>query len=188
MSWKIAVALVATVSLNACVYHIDSAIPDGQATLERGLVGTWVAKDDTAIVAIRPDTTYRIEYRDSDGERMTFRGRTGRLGDRVLLEIVPSIGPDDDGDSDWPIGHMPIVVTISPNELRTDEINIGAIRAAAAKDPVAIPHIRRGDDIILTAPTERLVPFLRDYVARPGTLEESGTWKRVVPGPPASPR
>ena len=176
MTWRIAAAVAPSLMLGACVYHLDTAIPEGQSKFESRLVGTWIAEGDTAIVTARSGSAYRIEYRNDEGDRVTFHGLLGSLGDRTVLEVVPLLaGTDSD---EWPTGRLLFVVTIAADQLTTQALSVGAMRAAAAKEPAAIPHLMRGDEIILTAPGPQLITTLRAQLDRPGALDAASVWRR----------
>ena len=178
MSWKLA-AIAPAFLVNACVYQLDSAIPAGGETKEPGLAGTWVSESDTAVVVSIPQGGYRVDYRDDDGHQMLFHARTGRLDARTILEITPVFGAAVDL-ADWPMARMLLVVEIEANELRTRSLSPDAFRAImSGPTPTAIPHLRSGNDIILTAPTAELVPFLRSHLQRSDALESADTWRRV---------
>ena len=182
MTWRIAAAVIPALFLGACVYQVDSAIPDGQSSFDPALIGTWVAGSDTAVVSAGRDGAYDIEYTNDDGESVRLKARAGRLGQRTIIEVVPLLTGDETGD--WPVGRLLLVVSVNGAEARTQLINAGAMRAAVARDPAALPHIRRGEDVILTAPTAQLVPALRAFIERPGTLDDGTTWRRVAPRAP----
>ena len=186
MSRSLAAPLAAALMLGACVYTVDNAIPPGQASLDPALIGTWITGSDTAVVSAGTGGTYRIRYSGDDGQAVHFEGRAGRLGQRTILELIPLFGGDETGD--WPVGKLLVVVSVSAGELTTQFPSADAVRAAIARDPVGMPHIRSGNDIILTAPTAQLVPALRAILDRPDALETPATWRRLVPRPPGGTR
>lgn len=182
MTRRIAAAVIPALFLGACVYQVDSAIPEGQSSLDPALLGTWVTESDTAIVSAGRDGAYDIQYADDKGERVRLVGRAGKLGQRTIIEVAPLTAGDEPGD--WPVARLLVVVSVTGAEARTQLINAPAMRAAVARDPAGLPHIRRGDDVILTAPTAQLVPSLRAFIERPGALDDAATWRRVAPRAP----
>jgi hypothetical protein len=171
----IASTLFLTWSLGACVYQVDTAIPDSLARFEPGLVGTWVSERDTAVITSSDDLAYRIAFHGGDGDSMQFDGRSGSLGDRTVLEILPAFGDDND----WPVGRMLLVVDVAGAEVRLRVLEADSLRAPGAGRAPAIPYVARGNDVILTAATAQLVPALREHVRRPGVLTGEQIWRRV---------
>lgn len=184
MSWRFS-ALAPALLLSACVYQVDTAIPEGQSSFDPALIGKWVTESDTATISAGKDGSYRIEYTDDDGLTVRLEARGGKLGQRSILEVTPVLAGDESGD--WPVGKLLLVVNVTGDRATTQLINVGAMRAAVARDAASFPHIRRGEDVILTAPTAQLNAALRSYLERPGTLDEPATWRRISPRP-ADPR
>jgi hypothetical protein len=170
-------ALVLSCSLAACTYHVDSAIPETAASFEPRLVGTWESESDTVVVTASEGSSYRIDWRDSEGGPVVFHGRTGRLGDRTVLEITPYVGGEP---SQWPVGRLLMVLTVTDAEVRTWMLHPDSLRARASGGAAPIPYIASGDDdIVLTAPTAQLAPALAAHIRRPGVLKTGDRWRRV---------
>ena len=177
MSIRGAMALMLTCSLAACAYHIDSAIPETAASFDSRLVGTWESESDTVVVTASEGSSYRIEWRDSDGEQVVLHGRSGRLGDRTVLEITPYLGGEH---SQWPVGRLLMVLNVTDAEVMTWMLHPDSLRAPASGGPAPISYIASGDDdIVLTAPTTQLAPALAAYIRRPGVLKTGDRWRRV---------
>lgn len=176
-------AVVLALLLGACVYAIDSAIPDSMQTFEPRLVGTWTTGSDTATIARGGNSGYRIFWKNTEGDSLRMHGRLGRLGDHDVLELVPSFGLDDDGAGGWPIGRLLLVVNVGADESRAWLLEKDSLRAAAAGRSGSIPFISQDNDVvndlILTARTAELVPALREHLRRPGVLAEEQLWRRV---------
>ena len=179
MTWRIAAALASALLVSACVYQVDSAIPGGESRIDPALIGTWVTESDTAVISAGRDGVYHIEYRDDKGETVRLEGRTGKLGGRTILEVTPLLAGDEAGD--WPVGRLLLVVSINGAEARTQLLNAATMRAAVGRDPAGLPHVRRGDNVILTGPSAQLIPALRAFIERPGALDDPSTWRRVAP-------
>lgn len=176
-------ALGVTVLLGACVYTIDSAIPDSMQTFEPRLVGTWTTGSDTATIARGQESGYRVFWKNTGGDSLRMHGRLGRLGNHDVLELVPSFGPGDDGTSGWPIGRLLLVVNVGANESRAWLLEKDSLRAVPGGRPGSMPYISHDNDVvndlILTSRTAQLVPALREHLRRPGVLAEEQLWQRV---------
>ena len=182
MTRRVAGALAFALLGSACVYQVDTAIPDGESRFDPALIGTWVTEADTATISAGRHGAYRIEYRDDQGDTVRLEGRLGKLGERTILEVTPLLAGDESGD--WPVGRLLLVLTINGTEARTQLLNAATMRAAVARDPAGLPYIRRGDNVILTAPSAQLMPSLRAFIGRPGALDDPATWKRIAPRSP----
>ena len=182
MTWRLAAVVMPALFLGACVYQVDSAIPEGQSSVDPALTGTWVTESDTAVISAGADGAYAIHYIDDKGERVRLEGRAGKLGARTVLEVTPLLVGDEAGD--WPVARLLLVVSVSGVEAKTQLVNAAVMRAAVARDPAAFQHIRRGENVILTAPTAQLSPALRALLERPGALDDPATWRRIAPPAP----
>ena len=89
-----------------------------------------------------------------------------------------------DESGDWPVGKILLVVNVTGDRATTQLLSASAMRAALGRNPTTFAHIRRGEDVILTAPSVQMVPALRAYLDRPGVLDEPSTWRRITSGKP----
>ena len=166
------------ISLTACAYHIESAIPDSQAAYDPTLVGTWITADlDTAILA-SSGAGYHITYAEHNGSRSELVGRTGTLGSLSVLEVWPRFGDDDEG---WPMGRLLMVLTRSGDTLRTALVKVDSLRTAMASGAVRTPHLMHGGDVILTGTTAEVSRALAAALGKSGMLDEAEPWHRVAP-------
>jgi len=190
MRFRLSGLLAVACSLSACevVFHIDTAVPDDLATFEPALLGTWVGPDSEAAVitlverVVNPpnpatDSTYRVEYREKNGDAASFHGRMGRLGDVTVLELWPAFLESDDS---WPIGRMLIALTIDGDSFAAAALDHDSVQTAVANGVLQLPYLEYENNGVLTAPTAQLVSALSGYLARPGVLQDGGTWHRVA--------
>lgn len=132
MLWKIPVMVVLSGLLGACVYHIDTAIPAELVEFNPALVGTWMGDDDTERVVIASGwgAGYRIEYTERNGTIDVFHGRSGRLGNRSVLEVWPAYR-DADG---WPVGRLLLVIDLTGSDMVVRLLDTAALRRAPQGD------------------------------------------------------
>lgn len=165
-------------SLTACAYHIESAIPDSQAVFDPTLVGTWITADlDTAILSAS-GAGYHITYAEHNGSRSELVARMGTLGSRSVLEVWPRFGDDDEG---WPMGRLLMALTRSGDTLQTALVKVDSLRAAIASGAVRTPHLVHNGDVILTGTTTEVSSALAAALSRAGMLDEAEPWRRVAP-------
>lgn len=165
-----------TLWLGACVFHIDSAIPDEFVTYNQALAGRWVAGDDTMLITrAAREPIYHIRHAERGEDTLYFRARVGRLGEHTVAEIWP--GEWDDGH--WPFGRMLVVFEIANDQMKTSFLEADSIRSALERGALQLSHLDRNGDVTLTAPTSDLAVALTAYLRRPGVLTDEQSWHRV---------
>jgi len=189
-SWRM-FALVLGVPLTGCVVSIQPTIPQSHSVFQPGLLGTWVSADGThtALVTRGGETGYQIRYTDEDGKSGTFHGRTGNVGNHLLLEVSPAasdIGASDAYNGLLLPGRLVFVLTLDGAEARTASLKVDALRSHLEHRDTWTPHLawvdHLGDGephILLTGTTAELRTWFAWYLDQPGVLDEASVWRKV---------
>lgn len=178
-TWVI-VALASSLSLGACyfTYTLDSAIPPDQVNFDSTLLGTWMGPDSLhAVLTPRDNERYLIDLTNGEGNRASFVGKLGKLGEATVLEVWPGTDPDP---GDWPVGRMQLVLEIAPDSVVMRFFDPDPIRAALRGCSLDMPYIGASgyENLILGAPTAELARALTAQLGRPGALTNPGIWRR----------
>src|SRR5262245_24143725 len=134
--------------LAACVYSIDSAIPDDLLRSDAALAGTWYANDSARVVITtsRDQGLLTLDFRNQDGGTQRFHGRLGRLGEKSVLEAWPAFGPIE--NDPWPMGRSLFVIDARPDEIRARSLAADSVTAALKREGGNFPYLVRGNDLI----------------------------------------
>lgn len=175
--------------VTGCVLSIETAVP--QAVFQPGLVGTWMGIENNGEDTLRATVTrwgktgYRIRYTDEDGKSAMFEGRTGRVGNHLVLEVAPLVpeGEPSDAYTDMLLpGRVVFVIALGDDDLRTTALEIDSLRAYLRRHGTSIPSLDAGgnsSDLLLTGTTAELRTWLASYLDRPGVFTDEAVWRRV---------
>ena len=173
-------ALLASATMAVgCMGMVHAPYTDADLTFDPELVGTWA---DSALalsvqVFTHEDGAYVLVMTDDDGRSGRFIGQQFRLGQNVFMDIVPESlqGPLEIYQGFLPLRTLLLMKRDGPR-LEVRSLNIDSLRQYLETHPSAVTYTvvnHIGDeDILLTAPTNRLRLFLADYVRRPGIWDE----------------
>ena len=163
-----------------CMGMVHAPYTDADLTFDRELIGTWVdtATGESFQVISHEDRAYVLVWTDEHGRSDRFIGHKFRLGQNVLLDIVPEpLQSPLEGYNDHflPLHTLLHIKRDGPRlEVRT--LQIDSLRQYLETHPSAVTYTvvnHVGDeDILLTALTDPLRLFLADYVRRLGIWDE----------------
>jgi hypothetical protein len=178
--------------LTACVLSIEPLIPESASVFEPALLGTWTleGEGDTATFRRAGETAYVIDYIDGGGEQGRFEGRSGWLGEHMLLEVAPVLPEMDVSDGYTALlltGKVWFVVTVGNGEVRAAQVNGDSLHAHLARGDLWTPHLANvahtgggNEHLLLTGTTTELRTWFDRYLELPGVLAETGVWKRTA--------
>jgi hypothetical protein len=186
-------------ALTGCVLSIDAVVPESGADLDERLLGTWTEVDgsDSAVISRIDAWTYGIEY-TTDGRTGRFQARLGRLGGRMVLDVLPtppdSAIPRPYAEAMIP-AHALFTVEIAQDSLRIAALDADTLRAFIRSGRVRLAAVESDDQLVLTGATAQLRSALGTYLGRPQAWNDPGTWRRVrgnaatavAPRPPEAP-
>jgi hypothetical protein len=190
--WRLSSVLVFCVVLTGCVLSNDAVVPESAATFDARLLGGWeeVGGSDRAVVSSARTNAYAIEYTDSDGQVGRFEARLGRLGTRLVLDVLPA--PRQAGSSPPEAGalirgHVLFDLQVGADTARVALLEQGALVAVLAGGASHLAHVTSGDQLILTDATDRLRVGLARYLDRAGPFGSPSVWHRTGGPEPAAP-
>jgi len=180
------ILLAAALALVACgTGSVAPFLGERDVAFDARLVGTWKSAEGDETAEITADgSAYEIAYTDSQGRSGRFDAVLGRIGDLLVLDIVPS-DPASEASESYRALLLPLhgalfVDSIEP-ELRVRLLDGDALEKYLERRPRALEHRKVGDTVVLTASTAELQRFLRRYARRDDAFDDPGVWRRVAP-------
>jgi hypothetical protein len=165
-------ALALTLVLAGCVVSVEPLVPEADALFDAGLLGTWEDEDGNHFVLTRPDegiNTYKVSHSGS-GKDFGHHAHLGRLGEHLVLELFPGVEIRS---------HLLLVLHTTPDEVRWQALDPGALLAALEAGELDLAHRRLRRDLVLRESPAKLREQLIPWLARPGVLTEPRVLRRV---------
>jgi hypothetical protein len=154
--------VAAMLPLSGC-FDMPSVYPlftDQTAAAEPRLVGAWQTKDGKEQMFVKQagDREYRLTYLDEKGEASLWQFRVVKLGETLVADMM--MVKDDAG---IPAHHF-LAFSFDGATLRAWFLDSSPLREKAGKEGLAYVHGKK-DEVVLTAPTEALITFLKKNLA-----------------------
>jgi hypothetical protein len=178
-----ATALGFAALLGGCVMSTDAVIADSVAMLDDRLLGTWKEQDgeDSAVVTRDSGNAYVIAYSSALGTG-TFAGRLGHLGERLVLDFSPRPRkkevPEAYANYLLPV-HVLLTVEFQHDGLRIATLDCDSLRAALQAGRIRLDYGEVHNRVMLHASGDAFRAQIGPYLARPGSLTQQATWRRV---------
>jgi hypothetical protein len=178
LRWLIPLAALAT---SSCVPSLQPLFGPADTFDDPGILGTWREGkiDRTWVVTRGKDSTLAIRCTE-DGESRTLRGRLGRIGNDVFLDLYPD--QDLDLKNTLFAGHFLPVHCFYKIERKGREMTVRGldddVEEAAARSGDA--RIRMSEDTpVFVGTTPELQQFFRVNAGKPGFLEDAVKFARI---------
>ena len=182
---------LAGLMLAGCVPSLNPLYTAEDLVFEPKLVGVWAEKEDSEerwTFEKAGETAYRVVYEDEDEKRGVFEVHLLRLGENLYLDFFP----DDeamknlDGNDLYKFHWLPAhtfarVFRVEP-ELEMAFMNPDWLDKELEADAKLIDHVRRGDNLVLTASTKALQEFVREHADVAFGDKEPSKLRRIKPG------
>jgi hypothetical protein len=187
------------------VLTIAPVITEAEAERDPGLLGRWLADDDTEI-AIRAGegNAYIIEYSPAAGGESgasddlspapaRFEGYLGHLGTRLVLDVRPLFTAPEPYDALMIPGHLLFVIdAIDGDRLEVRTLEIEAVMTRLRRGELALPYTVQpatgepGEEdsaperLLLHGRTGDLRAALERHLGSPGIFAAPDTLKRLL--------
>jgi len=154
--------VAAMLTLSGC-FDMPSVYPlytDQTAVAEPRLVGAWQTQDgrDQIFVKLTGDREYRLTHINDKGEASLWRLRVIKLGETSVADMVAITE-----DASIPAHHF-LALSFQGAPLKVWYLDSSPLRERAAREGLAYVHGKK-DEVVLTAPTALLTPFLQKNLA-----------------------
>lgn len=177
-----------------CVRSLSPFYSESDITFDESLSGTFIDGEQKMVVMVQPEpatSSYTIRVVDPDGRPAQLIARLAKLGDKTIMDLtVPQ--PDKQTDPRSAVEHahlipshsMFVVHQMRPT-LKLSPIDGKWLTDYLKANPDAIEHQIVQDDIVLTAPTSTLRPFIEKHLNTP---EAWGETLELIPLRPTTPQ
>lgn len=181
------ISIVASALLLAgCIPSIHPLYGPGDLAFAEELLGIWERRGDKArwaFTAYAPKS-YRLVQTDDKGREGRFEARLLRLDGKLFLDLYPEDAPGELNEyyrAHLVKTHTFLHVEALEPRLRLRGMNHGWLRQLLEKSPGAIAHERRGNRIVLTAPTGELQAFVLRHLETPEAFGKAMALERAGP-------
>lgn len=186
---KILLPLIAIVALiAACVPSVNPFYFDKDAITDARLVGTWL----TATTKSQPESwtfetsitnTYAATLLDEDGKTGNFVAHLFKLGAATFIDLEPAecnyaTNQASLVGATMIPGHLLLRVQLDEKKLSIAACNPDWLKKFLAKNPAAIAHRMRDDEVILTAETGALQKFVRKHLGKDELFGDDMDYKK----------
>lgn len=162
--------LAGALLLAGCVPSLHPLYTEKDLVFTPELLGTWSPKGGKESWAFSADEprSYSLVYTDEKGRAGKFRVRLLRLEGKRFLDLYPE-DPARQGNGYYALhlvkAHSFLYVESLEPRLRLAGMNPHWLERLLARNPGAIAHERRGEQIVLTAATPALQAFVLKHLA-----------------------
>ncbi len=153
-------ALALTLTGCSSLVSLNPFVADGDAVMDRSLLGLWTSDDGKDAYWIRQDGTgYHIRYIDDSREEHQFAARLVSAGGIAILDLVTTV----DDPFQIPV-HMALRVWPEGSTLRFAFLQTDWLKDQAARSLSTAPA---ADRTLITAPGDAVRNFLLKVAADP---------------------
>lgn len=180
--------VLSALMLAGCVPSLNPLYTAEDLVFEPKLVGIWAEKEDSEerwTFEKSGDTAYRVVYEDEDKKRGVFEVHLLRLGENLYLDFFPddeamkNLDASDLYKFHWLPAHtFARVFRIEP-ELQMAFMNPDWLDKQLEADEKLIDHVRRGDNLVLTASTKALQEFVMKHADAAFGDDEPSKLRRI---------
>lgn len=149
-----------TVAFAGCpARSIHPLFLDTDIQFDPALLGTWKSGDDSYTFSPSTDKAYRTVIRSlSTDDSSVYTVLTGTVGRHRYLDSYPYVDADE---HHYLSVHVFTLMTLNGDTLMMASFENDWLEQQIEAKKISIPHIKRGQEIILTATTKELQKMLR---------------------------
>ena len=181
-------ALAVAALVTGCIPSLHPLYTDQDLVFEPRLVGTWVGEDedDTWVFEKSGEKQYELTFTE-DGVPAKFEVHLVNLGGSLFMDFYPQeLDIEADTDNEfywlhWIPAHTFARVSIEEDVLRMEMLDADWVDTSLAEGEVKIKHERVNDNIVLTASTKKLQPFMLECTEDEDAFADPTEMKRQKP-------
>jgi hypothetical protein len=166
--------------LTACVPSLYPLYTERDLVLAPALEGTWMEEDgDTWTFHKGAGDNYKLIYTEK-GAPGNFDAHLVRLGKSMFVDLFPQ---EPDMRNDFYKGHFIRTHTFAWIQLEADLLRMAMmdpdkLKESIEQKKISIGHERLGDEILLTAPTEKLQQLVQKLAEEGSIFGEPAVLRR----------
>lgn len=179
--------LLAALAVSGCgVGSVNPLVSDADAKFDARLLGSWrdSGGQESAVIAAQGPQSYSLVYTEEKGKVGRFRAVLGRMGGFRVLDVEPEDPAPQASDVYrslmLPLHGVVFIDSIGPT-LRFRTLDADSLKGYLSRHPLAVAHLLRDGEVVLTAPAPELQRFVASYARRRGSLGEQHLWVRRTP-------
>ena len=179
---RLAVVALA-ILLAACVPSLHPFYLEKDVVFDAQLLGEWAPEDGKSrwtFSAHEPDA-YRLVHADDKGREGRFRVRLFRMHGESFLDLYPeepALAGNAYHRAHLLKAHTLLRVLELEPRLRLSAMNPDWLRKRLDAEPGLVAHERRGDEVVLTAPTEALQALVMRLLGEPDAFGKPAVLSR----------
>lgn len=152
--------IVITVMFAGCpARSIHPLFHDTDVQFDPALVGTWISGDDTYTFSPSSDKAYRTVIRSlTADDSSVYTVLAGAIGRHRYLDSYPYVDADE---HHYLSVHVFTLMKLIGDTLVMASFENDWLEKQLEAKTISIPHIKRGEEIILTATTKELQKMFR---------------------------
>ncbi len=174
------------VILGGCIPSLHPLFTENKdIVFEEGLLGLWVGNNPNETWEVKKygnenDKRYRTTF-NSNGKAGEFLATLGILNDMLFFDLFP-LSPEPQGNDFYKLHLLSVhtfikVEQLSPT-LKVRTMDPDKMKKMLENDPNLIKHEFLEGRIILTASTEELQKFMKNYANTEGLFGEPATFQK----------
>ncbi|MBI2428239.1 MAG: hypothetical protein HYV29_05485 [Ignavibacteriales bacterium] len=154
-SFRIALVTVIAIVFAGCpVRSIFPLFTDQDAVLNPALIGTWEADDETYTFEKLKEKNYQLVIRSKkESDSTTYVVWLGKIGSHWFLDSYPIVNSDE---HHYMSVHVFTRMKLEGDTLRLASLEADWISKMIDEKKIKITHVRRENEVILTASTKEL--------------------------------
>ena len=169
--------------LAGCVPSLNPLFTEQDLIFDRNLLGVWTDEDskETWAFTYVEEKEYKLVYTDEDGLKGEFKARLLKIDGNTFLDLTPVRTPLSQNDfykGHFLTVHTFVLISQTAPTVQISFLEPEFLKNTIAKNPSAIPHVKVGDDILITVSTKELQTFLLKHLKTEGAFAKPITVKR----------
>jgi len=158
-AFRVALIIACTSFFVGCpARSIHPLFTDADAVFNSSLIGSWKSEGETYTFEKLKEKNYKLVIRsNSSNDSSLYVVLCGKIGSWWFLDSYPLTGS---GEHHFLPVHMITKMTLIRDTLRLASLEADWLSKMIAEKKIHIQHVKRNDEIILTASTQELQNFI----------------------------
>jgi hypothetical protein len=186
--FSLGILAAAAVLLAGCfVRSLHPLFTEQELVRYSDLVGTWSqdGRDDNSWTFVSTGRMYRLTHVDAKKRTATFLAGVGRIGTNIFLTAMAEDSAMEDRLNDLAAAHLVSAYSFFKIEKRGKNLDLVFLNPEwldkqLKADPKLVAHVRRENEVILSAPTAELQKFVGRFASDTNAFKDALT---LVPKP-----
>jgi hypothetical protein len=175
----VCIAAIALLALGCPARSIFPLFDEKELVFNKDLVGTWIGEDVLKIEQ-SGEKSYEGTFEETgkpgkSGGSSTYTLQLGKVGKHWFLDSTPAVNPKDDHLLKT---HMIWKVQLEANTLSISSLEGDRLKELIDAGTVEIPHVKYGNEILLTASPEELQKLVLRLAEDEKAFKMSPKWDR----------